>query len=104
MSNNISNEILSMSDAMSKRIPMVVMHLNEKQEVTEVEEYNLDQVHIDDYALESLARCLLPDIIAFYEDPKNEAEFQEWVATQPSKSKSKPQSSKKRRRKTTQYM
>ena len=32
--------------------------------------------------LDELARCLLPDITAFYESPEGRAEYEEWKLTQ----------------------
>lgn len=34
------------------------------------------------HVIESIARCLLPDIIAFYESEEGQRQFQEWKATQ----------------------
>ena len=35
-----------------------------------------------DHLIESLARCLLPDIIAFYESEEGQREFAQWQAEQ----------------------
>jgi len=37
--------------------------------------YNSD---IPQYAIETVARCLLPDIIAYYESEEGQREFAEW--------------------------
>ena len=34
------------------------------------------------HVIESIARCLLPDIIAFYETEEGQRQFQEWKAMQ----------------------
>ena len=34
------------------------------------------------HVIESIARCLLPDIIAFYETAEGQRQFQEWKAMQ----------------------
>ena len=34
------------------------------------------------YVIESIARCLLPDIIAFYETEDGQREFAQWKAAQ----------------------
>ena len=34
------------------------------------------------YVIESIARCLLPDMIAFYETEEGQRQFQEWQAMQ----------------------
>lgn len=38
--------------------------------------------NIPDDVLESLARCFLPDIIAFYETEEGQKYFEEWKAQQ----------------------
>ena len=34
------------------------------------------------HSLETVARCILPDIIAFYETEEGQREFEEWKAQQ----------------------
>ena len=34
------------------------------------------------HVIESIARCLLPDMIAFYETEEGQQQFQEWKAIQ----------------------
>ena len=33
------------------------------------------------HAIEAIARCILPDIIAYYETEEGQREFREWKAT-----------------------
>ncbi len=35
---------------------------------------------IPQHAIETIARCILPDIIAYYECEEGQREFQEWLA------------------------
>lgn len=35
-----------------------------------------------DYAIEAIARCIYPDIIAFYESEEGQREFAEWKRQQ----------------------
>ena len=35
---------------------------------------------IPQYAIEAIARCILPDIIAYYETAEGQREFREWKA------------------------
>ena len=37
---------------------------------------------IPQHIIESIARCILPDIIAYYETEEGQREFQEWKAMQ----------------------
>lgn len=39
------------------------------------------------YVIESIARCLLPDMIAFYESEEGQRQFQEWKAMQKAEQK-----------------
>ena len=40
---------------------------------------------IPQYAIETVARCLLPDIIAYYESEEGQREFAEWKRQQEEK-------------------
>lgn len=42
---------------------------------------------IPDYVLQEIARCLLPDLIAFYESEEDIAAFNQWKAEQDAKKK-----------------
>ncbi len=35
---------------------------------------------IPQHAIESIARCILPDIIAYYESEEGQRKFKEWLA------------------------
>ena len=37
-----------------------------------------DQMVISDFAIDTLARCLLPKLRAYYESPEGQAAFEEW--------------------------
>ena len=37
---------------------------------------------IPQHVIESIARCILPDIIAYYETEEGQRQFQEWKAMQ----------------------
>jgi len=39
-------------------------------------------LHIPQQEIDALARCLLPDIIKFFESPEGQKEFEEWKAQQ----------------------
>ena len=38
----------------------------------------INNSNIPQYAIETVARCLLPDIIAYYESKEGQREFAEW--------------------------
>ena len=42
---------------------------------------------IPDHVIQEMARCLLPDLIAFYESEKGMAAFNQWKAEQDAKKK-----------------
>lgn len=58
--------------------PCVIIHFDKDGVVTHTEEYNLQNVRLNKFDAEMLARTLLPRIQAFYEDPKNVAAFEKW--------------------------
>lgn len=37
---------------------------------------------LPDHVIEEIARCILPDIIAYYESEEGQREFQKWKAEQ----------------------
>lgn len=62
-------------------VPMVVIHFDPKTgEEISSEEYNLQNVSLSKWQVESLARALLPAIEEFYSDPENVRKFEEWQA------------------------
>ena len=40
----------------------------------------INNTNIPQHAIESIARCLLPDIIAYYHSEEGQREFAEWKA------------------------
>lgn len=42
----------------------------------------INNTGIPQYKIEAIARCLLPDIQAFYESEEGQREFEEWKAQQ----------------------
>ena len=44
---------------------------------------------IPQHVIESIARCILPDIIAYYQSEEGQREFAEWQAKQASDSEKK---------------
>lgn len=42
----------------------------------------INNSNIPQYAIETVARCLLPDIIAYYESKEGQREFAEWKQQQ----------------------
>ena len=41
-----------------------------------------DEMNIPDYAIERIARCLLPAMQAFFESEKGQREYAEWLERQ----------------------
>ncbi len=39
-------------------------------------------IHIPQHEIEALARCLLPDILKFYESEEGQQEFEKWQQEQ----------------------
>ena len=66
-------------DEKFNRIPVSVIHLAKDGTVTDVEDYNLDKVEPDLWALKGLAASLLPAIREFYTHEENVQAFEAWL-------------------------
>jgi hypothetical protein len=66
-------------DEKFNRIPVSVIHLDKDGTVTDVEDYNLDKVEPDLWALKGLAAALLPVIREFYTREENVQAFETWL-------------------------
>jgi len=42
----------------------------------------INNTNIPQYKVEAIARCIMPDILAFYESEEGQKEFAEWKAQQ----------------------
>lgn len=60
-------------------IPVSIIHFDEDGTVTNVEDYNLDKVEPDWWALKGLAASLLPIIQEFYTHEENIRAFEKWL-------------------------
>lgn len=91
---------MSERDLIADGVPMTIAHFGMDGVVTHTESFNLENVHLDRYGAEAIARAILPDIIAYYEDPANVAEFERWQAEQRAKGipPAKPRRKDRRRR------
>lgn len=89
---------MSKRDLIADGVPMTIAHFDKDGVVTHTESYNLENVHLDHYGAEAIARAILPDIIAYYEDPANVAEFERWQAEQRAKGVPPPKPRRKDRR------
>ena len=49
----------------------------------------INRTNIPQYQVEAIARCLLPDILAFYESEEGQREFAQWKKEQEEKKKEK---------------
>ena len=66
-------------DEKFNRIPVSVIHLDKDGTVIDVEDYNLDKVEPDLWALKGLAASLLPAIREFYMHEENVQAFEAWL-------------------------
>lgn len=66
-------------DEKFNRIPVNVIHLDKDGTVIDVEDYNLDKVEPDLWALKGLAASLLPVIREFYTHEENVQAFEAWL-------------------------
>ena len=49
----------------------------------------INNTNIPEYEIEKIARCLLPDILAFYNSEEGQKEFEVWKEKQTSEGKKK---------------
>ena len=77
---------------------MIIVKFGKDGEPDQIKEFNMENVYLAPHAAESIARAILPDIIAYYEDPANIAEFERWQAEQRAKGVPPPKERKKDRR------
>lgn len=49
----------------------------------------INRTNIPQYQVEAIARCLLPDILAFFESEEGQREFAQWKKEQEEKEKEK---------------
>lgn len=66
-------------DEKFNRIPVSVIHLDKDGTVIDVEDYNLDKVEPDLWAIKGLAASLLPVIREFYTHEENVQAFEAWL-------------------------
>ena len=61
------------------RIPVSVIHLDKDGTVIDEEDYNLDKIEPNLWALKGLAAALLPVIREFYTHEENVQAFEAWL-------------------------
>lgn len=54
----------------------------------------INNTNIPQYKIEAIARCIMPDILAFYESEEGQKEFAEWKRQQDAKKNHEPLKSK----------
>ncbi len=83
------NTTLPVGDDIKSGRPCTIIHFDKDGEIVRTEDYNLENIKVPDYAYESIARALLPDIVEFFssEEGKRFAEEIENKKIQKSKHK-----------------
>lgn len=77
MTENVPDKDLQ--KAIDAGAPIIVVHFDPKTgEEISCEEYNMQNVSLSSWQIESLARALLPSIQEFYSNPENVRKFEEW--------------------------
>ena len=66
-------------DEKFNRMPVSVIHLDKDGTVIDVEDYNLDKIEPNLWALKVLAAALLPVIREFYTREENVRAFEAWL-------------------------
>lgn len=69
-----------LENAINKGYPCSVIHFDEKGVITQIENYNLENARPSKWQVESLARCLLPQIREYFATEEGQRKFEEWKA------------------------
>lgn len=85
---------MSRKSIIDEGAPCVIVHFDKSGQVTKTERYNLENYRPPEWAVKAFARAILPDVIKFYSDPKNQAEFEKWEADRIARGKEPPPHSK----------
>ena len=88
-------------DKLSK-IPYTVLQFNEDGRVVNEVSHNLENIYLDPYAIEGIARSILPDIQAYFQTEEGQAEFEKWQAEQAALGVPKPTAKPRKRRRKMQ--
>ncbi|MFR5901825.1 MAG: hypothetical protein ACLUIO_20405 [Neglectibacter timonensis] len=59
-------------------VPMVIVHWDKDGNVTSQEAFNLENISLTEWQMQSLARTALEGCKRFYADPDNVKKFEEW--------------------------
>lgn len=90
-------------DKMSK-IPYMILQFDKDGNAIHEESHNMENIYLDPYGIEGIARSILPDIQAYYDTAEGQAEFEKWQAEQAALGIRKPAAKgKKHRRKHHDY-
>ena len=84
----------------TSKIPYMVLHFDKDGNIVHEESHNMEHVYLDPYAVEGIARSILPDIQAYYETAEGQAEFEKWQAEQAALGICQPTAKPKKRRRT----
>lgn len=88
-------------DKLSK-IPYTVLQFNEDGRVVNEVSHNLENIYLDPYRVEAIARTILPDIQAYYQTEEGNAAFEKWQAEQAALGVPTPTAKPKKRRRKMQ--
>lgn len=80
------------------KIPYMILQFNSDGEIVHEESHNMENVYLDPYAVEGIARSILPDIQAYFQTEEGQAEFEKWQAEQAALGASKSAAKPKKRR------
>ena len=68
-----------LDEAIKNGHPCDVVHFDKKGNVTHTEKYNLENVRPSKWQVESLARCLLPQIREYFSSEEGQKEYEKWL-------------------------
>ena len=58
--------------------PCAIVHFDEKGNVTQTKKYNLKNIRLSKWQIESLARCFLPQIREYFASEEGQRDFEKW--------------------------
>ena len=88
-------------EKMSK-IPYMILQFDKDGNTVHEESHNMENIYLDPYAIEGIARSILPDIQAYFQTEEGQAEFEKWQTEQAALGVPNPKAKPKKRRRTKQ--
>lgn len=83
-------------------IPYMILQFDKDGNTVYEESHNMENIYLDPYAIEGIARSILPDIQAYFQTEEGQAEFEKWQTEQAALGVPNPKAKPKKRRRKKQ--